>query len=176
MKSISYSVFLYFFVCVGAVVVGAFTWSNLTSKYAHHFFFTKNTFAAFTAANILVLAPFITQYYGYAKFFPHLLIASKIIGVVIYIGFAMYNVYSTSILMGLCGTTFQFLIFWALFPLFLGLIILRLALNLLNGVFEGFISPDENDSWPHATDELDDVVEEQLRIKKEIDQNFYQGF
>lgn len=176
MKSISYSVAIYFFVFVCAVGIGTFTWANLTSKYAHHLFFTKNTFSIYTAANILLLAPFILQRFGYVKSFPHILAALQIIGLIIYVGFAVHNVYSTSVLMGLSGTTFQFIFFWALCPLFLALIILRILFSLLSEVIGSFISSDEDNSWPQVIDELDDVVDEQLRRKKEIEENLHRGY
>lgn len=158
----------YCIVFIGILSTVVFTCSNLTPRYENHRFFTKQTFSIFSIANVLVVAPLFLRHYDYLHSHVQMLDVSQAIGVSIYIGFAVYNIYCTTFLMGLAGTMFQFLLFLALFlPLFLFAslkVVLGLALAFINEFFV-----DDTNYWCKRTeDELNEIVEEQLQRKKEM--------
>lgn len=170
MNSNNAALFSYSIAFIGILSIVVFTCLNMTPRYVHYRFFTKQKFTTFTIANVLVVAPISLRHYGYLHSHTQMLDASQTFGVAIYIVSAVYNIYCTTFFMGLAGTIFQFILFWALFlPLFL-FAGLKLSFNFVLAFMNVFFLDDiDTDYWSKRTEEeLNEIVDEQLQRKKEM--------
>lgn len=157
-----------FAVCFAAVAA-VFTWFNLQPCYRHHRFFDKEACAVYTIANLLSAGPLVLNEHGVGAAYPRGLLVAQLLGILLYLAFAVFNISRTNWALGSTGTIFQALAFCILPPLLVCWLAVRLCWGVLRFVGQLWavsLAALPDDQWA-------DTFDEDLKRKREYERRSY---